>query len=88
MIIIDKNTYEKKLRPSYGKKGRYQFPEGVLQEGNEIMLALHEGEIIRGKIVWYTNYDIFLQMGKKHLWIFRHSVIDSAMTSKTFKTTT
>ncbi len=79
-IIVDKNIQKKQLRPKYKPVDRFQFPEGVLQKGAEIMLALHEGEMIRGTIEWFTPYDIMLKAsGKFPLWVFRHAVIECAL---------
>ena len=81
-IMTDKNIQQKKLKPSYKPVGRYQFPEGVLQNEAEIMVALHEGEMIRGKIVWCTPYDILLLANKHHIWVFRHAVVECALIRK------
>lgn len=81
-VFIDKGIKEKKQKPSYGPEGRYKFPEGLLKEGNEIILALHEGEMIRGKVVWSTSYDILLDVNKQKIWVFRHAVIDCTLTRR------
>lgn len=82
MVFIDNGIQQKKLRPSYGPEGRYKFPEGILQDGNEILLALHEGEMIRGKIIWFTPYDMLLQVGKYEVWVFRHAVVDCTLAKR------
>lgn len=76
MIPVDKSIRKKKLRPSHKPDGRYQFPPGVLEKDKDVILALHEGEIVRGTIVWFTNYDIMLKVGKTEVWVFRHAVTD------------
>ncbi len=81
-VVLDKSIQKKKLRPAYRPINRYQFPEGVLQVGAEIMLALHEGEMIRGKILWFTPYDIMLQSNKAEIWVFRHSIVECALIRK------
>lgn len=82
LIMIDKAILKKNLRPSHKAEGRYQFAEGVLQEKNEIILALHEGEIIRGAVLWSTPFDIMLRVGKYPIWVFRHAVIDCTQSKR------
>jgi sRNA-binding regulator protein Hfq len=82
MMMIDKAIQGKKLLPTFGREGRYKFAENMLKAGNEIMVALHEGEIMRGLILWSTPYDILLQVGKQRVWIFCHAVTDCALARK------
>lgn len=82
MMMVDKTIQAKKMHPTLGREGRYKFPEGLLKSGNEIILALHEGEIMRGPIVWCTPYDIMLQVGKQRVWIFCHAVTECALARK------
>lgn len=78
-IMTDKSIQKKKLKPSYKPDGRYVIPDSVLQEGAEIMLVLHEGEMVRGKILWYTPYDLYLAAMKNEIFLMRHSVIECAL---------
>lgn len=81
-VMVDKSILKRKLRPAYRPINRYVFPEGILQKNAEIMLALHEGEMIRGKVIWFTPYDILLQANKAEIWIFRHSIVECALIKK------
>ncbi|HON44439.1 MAG TPA: hypothetical protein P5543_00130 [Planctomycetota bacterium] len=84
-ILIDKTIKAKKLHAERDKNKRFQFPENILVEGNEIMLGLHGGEMIRGKVLWFTPYDILLQTSKTIIWIFRHAIIECAIIRKAKK---
>ena len=75
-IMFDKSLQKKRLKPTHGKEGRFRFSENDLNEGNEVMLALHEGEMLRGKIIWSTPYDIMLNLANNKIWVFRHAVND------------
>ncbi len=76
MIMYDKGVQKQKLRPSHGPDGRYHFSQSVLQNGTEVMIILHQGEILRGIIEWFTPYDILLKVGSKKVWVFRHAVVN------------
>ena len=85
-IVMDKSIQKKKMRAAYKPDKRYKFPEGILQEGAEIMLALHEGEMIRGRIIWFTPYDILLEISKNaKIWIFRHAAWECALLRRPVK---
>jgi len=78
-VMIDKSIRRKKGYSSGKPADRYQFPEGLLQNDAEIMLALHEGEMIRGTVVWFTAYDIMLKTNKCSIWVFRHAIAECAL---------
>lgn len=78
-VMIDTSIQRKKADPSCKTLERYQFPEGMLQNDAEIMLALHEGEMIRGTVLWFTAYDIMLKANKCSIWIFRHAIADCVL---------
>lgn len=78
-VMLDKSIQGKKGCPSSKPADRYKFPEGILQNDAEIMLALHEGEMIRGTVVWFTAYDIMLKANNCNIWVFRHAILDCAL---------
>ena len=49
-VLVDQQTRNKKLQPSENPKKRFQFPDDALAVGREIILGLHEGEMVRGVV--------------------------------------
>lgn len=81
-VMTDKSIQRKKIIPSLKPVDRYQFPEGILENNAEIMLALHEGEMIRGTVDWFTAYDIMLRADRFSIWVLRHAILDCALLKK------
>ncbi|MEX2665948.1 hypothetical protein [Candidatus Uabimicrobium amorphum] len=81
-VMVDKDIQRKRLKPTHGREGRFKFPEEMLQKGNEVILSLHEGEILRGTILWATPYDIMLNLANNRVWVFQHAVTDCMLMRK------
>ena len=81
-IMKDSITQKKKLTVRSKLVEDYKVSDKILINGAEVMLALYEGEIIRGIVVWSTPYDIMLKSKDAYIWIFQHSIIDSALLRK------
>lgn len=81
-IMVDKDIQKKRLKPTHGREGRFKFSDEMLQKGNEVILALHEGEILRGTILWATPYDIMLNLANNRVWVFQHAVTDCMLMRK------
>ncbi|WP_372371297.1 hypothetical protein [Candidatus Uabimicrobium sp. HlEnr_7] len=81
-IMVDKDVQRKRLKPTHSRDGRFSFSKEMLQQGNEVILSLHEGEMLRGTILWSTPYDIMLNLANNRVWVFQHAVANCSLMRK------
>lgn len=82
-IKIDKVLSAEPRGPVVRPQDRYGCSDkrlfSYVDRGSEITVTLLEGEILRGRVGWFSRYEIGLEIrGETEIGVFRHALVDVA----------
>ncbi|MCA9297923.1 MAG: hypothetical protein H6737_12850 [Alphaproteobacteria bacterium] len=80
-IRTDKNLAKSPREPIPRPQDRYGCSDkrlfSYVDRGEEIVVTLLEGEVVRGKVLWFSRYEIALQVrGETDIVVLRHALHD------------